>query len=112
MVGLRWWNDVKPDGATEWRFESLEGKALINPWESRVFWVSTFVVSVVWGIFAVKTLFSFAWDWVPLTGLATILGCTNLVGYIKCARDAQHKFKKAATGYLVNQAINQAMDRA
>eukprot|EP01122_Echinamoeba_exundans_P010901 TRINITY_DN4186_c0_g2_i1.p1 TRINITY_DN4186_c0_g2~~TRINITY_DN4186_c0_g2_i1.p1 ORF type:complete len:223 (-),score=43.40 TRINITY_DN4186_c0_g2_i1:145-762(-) len=112
MVGLRWWNDVKPDGATEWRFESLEGKALINPWESRVFWVSTFVVSVVWGIFAVKTLFSFAWDWVPLTGLATILGCTNLVGYIKCARDAQRKFKKAATGYLVNAAINQAMDRA
>ena len=24
MVGLRWWNEVKDDGASEWVYESLE----------------------------------------------------------------------------------------
>lgn len=33
LVGLRWWNEVKPDGSNEWIFESLEKTAITNPTE-------------------------------------------------------------------------------
>ena len=38
LVGLRWWNYVKEDGATEWVFESTEDQSEITDVDKRVFW--------------------------------------------------------------------------
>merc|ERR1719310_2532565 len=38
LVGLRWWNYVKEDGATEWVFEAAEDKSDIRPLDERLFW--------------------------------------------------------------------------
>lgn len=87
LVGLRWWNEVKPDGTNDWQFESLEDKTLINPAESTVFWAFTLLVPIFWVIFLIKNLFSFpAWEWLPICILATVLLCSNTVGFVKCAR--------------------------
>lgn len=87
LAGLRWWNDVKPDGTNHWVFESLEDKTLINPAESKVFWLFLFVVPIFWVIFTIKNIFSFPkWEWLAPCLLATILQCSNIVGYVKCAR--------------------------
>ncbi|CAB4064769.1 unnamed protein product [Lepeophtheirus salmonis] len=40
LVGLRWWNFVKDDNSTEWKFESWSAKErqLANKFQMRTFW--------------------------------------------------------------------------
>jgi hypothetical protein len=63
LVGLRWWNEVREDGTNEWRFESREDTSRISDLDSRVFWLTLWVMPLVWGIFTVSTFFSFNYGW-------------------------------------------------
>lgn len=93
LAGLRWWNQVKPDGSNNWLFESHEDRTLINPIESKIFWIPVLLSPIIWFIFAIKNLFSFPnWEWLPVCLLALILQCSNSIGYIKCAR-SMYAFK-------------------
>lgn len=93
LAGLRWWNQVKPDGTNAWLFESLEDNTLINPVESKIFWLPVLLSPIFWVIFTIKNLFSFpSWEWLPVCLLAVILQCSNGVGYIKCARSMLIKY--------------------
>jgi len=88
LAGLRWWNDVKPDGTNEWVFESHENETLINPYESKVFWIVLVIFPLIWGVFFISCLFSFITklNWLMVSILALALQGSNLVGYVKCAR--------------------------
>lgn len=88
LVGLRWWNDVKPDGTNEWVFESQENSTLINPYESKLFWIVLLLFPAIWAIFFISCLFQFYFllNWLFVSGVALVLQGSNVVGYIKCAR--------------------------
>jgi hypothetical protein len=64
----------------------LEGKAIINPYESKVFWVALIVAPLVWVIFDIVSLFRLEFSRLALTMLGSVLACSNLIGYVKCAR--------------------------
>jgi len=107
LVGLRWWNEVKEDGTNVWIFESLEQESLINPFESKLFWISLFIPPVAWfllGIFQILTPNRF--NWAILCALGVSLTVSNVIGYIKCARDARSKLKQMTTEFVVTQAMN------
>jgi hypothetical protein len=63
LVGLRWWNEVREDGTNEWRFESREDTSRISDLDSRGFWLTLWVMPLIWGIFTVSTFFSFNYGW-------------------------------------------------
>eukprot|EP01123_Difflugia_compressa_P005646 TRINITY_DN1763_c0_g1_i2.p1 TRINITY_DN1763_c0_g1~~TRINITY_DN1763_c0_g1_i2.p1 ORF type:complete len:215 (+),score=42.56 TRINITY_DN1763_c0_g1_i2:35-646(+) len=107
LVGLRWWNEVKPDGKNEWIFESLENETAVKPVQSRIFWISLFAFPVVWFFLFLSQLFSLKWNWAILCALALALSTANVTGYVKCAKDARKRAKQAATNFILKTAVNQ-----
>lgn len=70
LVGLRWWNEVDPaTGDSKWVFESSEpGTKIINPTDSRFFWLSLYVQPLLWVLLAVWALIRLQFLWLPLVG--------------------------------------------
>ena len=58
LVGLRWWNYVKEDGATEWVFEAAEDKSDIRPLDERLFWWGLYVPAAAWAFLLVTAVIS------------------------------------------------------
>jgi len=110
LVGLRWWNEVKADGSNEWIFESLEKTAITNPTESKIFWASTLIFPVVWFAFLLKQIFTLSFDWGILCAIGLFLSVANVTGYIKCARDARKQVTDMATKFIVEKAVQQAVN--
>jgi hypothetical protein len=86
LVGLRWWNEIKDDGTSEWVFESLEDKTAILPSESRLFWLALFISPICWMLFFITTLLNLDLRWLLIVIVALALALANIIGYIKCAR--------------------------
>mmetsp|Transcript_38805 Transcript_38805/g.57028 ORF Transcript_38805/g.57028 Transcript_38805/m.57028 type:complete len:229 (-) Transcript_38805:168-854(-) len=91
LVGLRWWNEVREDGTNEWRFESREDTSRISDLDSRVFWMTLWIMPLLWGIFTVSTFFSFNYGWMLCCLVALSLSGANLYGYTKCSRAANER---------------------
>lgn len=107
LVGLRWWNDIKEDGSNVWIFESLEKEAIINPVESKIFWVTVLVFPVVWLAFLLKQVFSLTgWDWAILCALSCTLQLANVTGYIKCAKEARKQVQDSLSSFVFSQAVS------
>ncbi|ETO20863.1 hypothetical protein RFI_16346 [Reticulomyxa filosa] len=85
LVGLRWWNDVKEDGNTEWKFESSARDSRNNK-EWGIFWYSLVSTPLIWALFALSSLVRFDFKWLPLTFVAVALNGAQLWGYWKCSR--------------------------
>ncbi len=70
LVGLRWWNEVDPStGDSNWVFESSEpGTKVINPTDSRFFWIAIYAQPVFWIGLAVVAILTFKFIWLPLVG--------------------------------------------
>lgn len=70
LVGLRWWNEVDPStGESRWVFESSEpGTKVINPTDSRFFWIAIYAQPVFWIGLAVVAILTFKFIWLPLVG--------------------------------------------
>ncbi|KNE65556.1 hypothetical protein AMAG_11169 [Allomyces macrogynus ATCC 38327] len=92
LVGLRWWNDVREDGTSQWVFESRENNSP-NPADSYVFWTTLYAFPAAWAVFAILQLLHPAW--LCLTVVAVALNMANVIGYTKCDKDA----KKRLAGY-------------
>ncbi|VVT56817.1 uncharacterized protein SAPINGB_P005304 [Magnusiomyces paraingens] len=88
LVGLRWWNESAPDGSTIWVFETADPQRYINPIDSKVFWLLSYVTPVAW---VVLILFKLSFIWLLLTAIALILSITNAVAFSRC-----DKFAKAS----------------
>jgi len=111
MVGLRWWNEIKEDGSNEWVFESLEDKSKISSFEKVLFWGGLFGSPILWVTFAIVSFFGLNPRWLLITLIGAALGIANIVGYVKCARDARNKLKSMATSYIASTVINQSLQR-
>jgi len=70
LVGMRWSNEIKDDGSSEWIFESRQKDNLRNPTDSNIFWAGLYLWPIVWIIFFVAYVITFKWDWLLLICLA------------------------------------------
>lgn len=102
LVALRWWNEVKEDGSTQWVFESApEGDSgRVNAYDSWFFWVTQGVYTAAWLFLGIFSLLSFS-NW-PMLIAGFMLAGANLLGYVKCHRDA----KSRITRFMMSQAAN------
>jgi hypothetical protein len=70
LVGLRWWNEVDPStGDSRWVFESSEpGTKVVNPTDSRFFWIAIYAQPVLWIALSLVAILTFNLIWVPVVG--------------------------------------------
>jgi len=108
MVGLRWWNEIKDDGTNEWIFESVEDKSALSQTETMIFWISLFLAPAVWIVFFITGLLTFKFGWLLIVCVALALSFANIVGYLKCAKDAKKKIQNAATSFVFSQMLSRA----
>lgn len=91
LVGLRWWNEVSPEsGESKWVFESSEpGTKVINPTDSRFFWLAMYVQPVIWIIMAIVAIFRFQFLWLPLVVIALVLTIMNSLAFSRADKFSQ-----------------------
>ncbi|KAK4457729.1 hypothetical protein QBC42DRAFT_350236 [Cladorrhinum samala] len=91
LVGLRWWNEVDPaTGDSHWVFESSEpGTKVINPTDSRFFWIAIYAQPLFWIALAIVAIFSFKFIWLPLVAIALVLTITNTLAFSRCDKFSQ-----------------------
>lgn len=106
MVGLRWWCEIGDDGTNIWKFESHEDKRTINSVDSGVFWVALFASPLVWILFAVGCVFRLSFDWLLIVLVALTLSAANIIGYVKCKKDARSKLQGFATKTGMNALMS------
>lgn len=92
---MRWWNDIKDDGSSEWMFESNPSERIYNATDRYVFWVALYAFAVTWLIFALLQLFNPIWFILCVIGLS--LATANAVGYWKCAKDQRRQVNQWAS---------------
>jgi hypothetical protein len=103
LVGLRWWNQVKPDGTNEWIYESVPADRVINANDSKVFWMTLYVTPVVWTILGIVALASLDFLWLLLVAVAVTLSGANLVGYWKCQKDQKAKLTSGIQSFIASR---------
>eukprot|EP01102_Stenamoeba_stenopodia_P009706 TRINITY_DN2870_c0_g1_i4.p1 TRINITY_DN2870_c0_g1~~TRINITY_DN2870_c0_g1_i4.p1 ORF type:complete len:202 (-),score=27.89 TRINITY_DN2870_c0_g1_i4:263-868(-) len=96
MVALRWWNQIKSDGSSHWRFENGTARRAIHPKEKAYFWFWLYLAPVSWILLALTAIFGFKWRWLLIVVVGVGLGVANVVGYLKCSREA----RAAATDFV------------
>lgn len=96
LVGLRWWNYIDDAGNSHWRFESHEGDRVIHSQDSNAFWAVLFVTPVIWLVLAIAAFVTFSFMWGLLTLVGFGLNAVNVMGYIKCKKDAGKKLSALA----------------
>ncbi|KAJ4327090.1 Golgi apparatus membrane protein tvp23 [Fusarium piperis] len=86
LVGLRWWNEVDPQtGESQWVFESSEpGTKVVNPTDSRFFWLALYLQPMLWVIMAILALVSLSFMWLPLVIIALVLTIMNTLAFSRC----------------------------
>ncbi|KAK9727554.1 Golgi apparatus membrane protein tvp23 [Basidiobolus ranarum] len=106
LVGLRWWNEVQEDGTNVWVFESRDQTRIPNGVDSRMFWYSLYATPIVWLFFALIAIIRFNFQWLLIVGVAIVLSGANLMGYMKCDKDAKQKWSGlAASAFGSNSGI-------
>ncbi|KAH6636694.1 hypothetical protein F5144DRAFT_568347 [Chaetomium tenue] len=91
LVGLRWWNEVDPStGDSHWVFESSEpGTKVINPTDSRFFWIAIYAQPIFWILLALVAVLTFKFIWLPLVAIALVLTITNTLAFSRCDKFSQ-----------------------
>ncbi|PUU78106.1 hypothetical protein B9Z19DRAFT_1084799 [Tuber borchii] len=82
LVGLRWWNETNPEtGEQTWVFESPDETRQVNATDSRFFWLTIYVVPLLWVFLAIIAIVRFEFIWLSLVVIAVILCVTNGVAF-------------------------------
>lgn len=113
LAGLRWWNYVDDDGISHWVFESKKSEnyaAVLNPHETRIFWMGLVICPVFWAFFFVVALFSLKLKWMLLVLIALALNGANLYGYIKCNFGANAKLSTTTSDFVKSQVLKNAVN--
>jgi len=129
LVGLRWWNEVREDGANDWKFESPEDlppdqRPVVATQDSRMFWISMWVTPLLWSFILISNLLS-PLKYIPrahtsccilkavcsllVAVVAVSLNGANLYGYFKCSNAARSKidtFQKNLAAGVVRNAFS------
>ncbi|EDO38024.1 predicted protein [Nematostella vectensis] len=109
LVGLRWWNYVDEDGNSHWVFESKKNNNSVTTAESRLFWLGLIICPILWLFFLVAALFSLKFKWLLVVFVGLGLNFANMLGYVKCKKDAGKKLKSFAGNFLGRQILNQTL---
>lgn len=98
LVGLRWWSEVDDSGETVWRFESLDQQGLdrLNKKDSWLFWWTLFLAPAAWAALGIVEFVRFKWEYILIVLVALLLGVANIIGFIKCRRDAKNQIQQFA----------------
>lgn len=99
LVGMRWWSRTKEDGSSEWIFESKPASKTVHPSDSFAFWASIYGTPVVWTVLGIVAIASLSVKSLLIVAVALVLSGSNLVGYMKCSKDA----KKQLQGFIISQ---------
>ena len=103
LVGLRWWNQVREDGTSEWMFEcDKKREGQISSLDRSVFWIALYVFPVYWTIAAISNILSFSPNFVVLNVMGLAFAGTNALGYSKCSRSGQVAVRDWATGQAMS----------
>lgn len=105
LVGLRWWNDIKEDGSSEWIFESISDESVVNPTDRKVFWMTLYIWPVIWTLFLVMNLFAFDFNWLLLIVMALTFAGSNCLGYWKCSKDAKKRMREWASSQALSAVV-------
>ncbi|XP_065900034.1 Golgi apparatus membrane protein TVP23 homolog B-like isoform X2 [Dysidea avara] len=111
LAGLRWWNKVEEDGSSSWVFEARKDQNKVNSSESWIFWVSLLACPLVWVLFMFVCLLKLNLNWLVVTVVGVVLNGANVVGYVKCRRDAGTKLTSMAGQLLGQQILKQVTTR-
>ena len=90
---------MQEDGSNTWVFETKPAGRAVHPVDSMAFWTALYVTPVVWLVMGIAALASFGIKSLLLVAVALTLSGSNLLGYMKCSKDA----KKRIQGFLINQ---------
>ena len=94
LVGLRWWNQVEPDGvSSRWIFESAENYNT-NKFDSTLFWSVLYLTPIIWIFLFVVGLLKFNLNWLIVVSMAIGLSGANVYGYWQCSKDQKAKFQQ------------------
>lgn len=105
LVGLRWWNEVQPDGSSVWRFESKEDMSSVDAFDSTIFWVALYAQPLIWLLLSITCFIGWKFQWFMVIGFALVLSLSNAIGYFKCQRDATSKL----SNWFVRQSFVQSL---
>ncbi|RKP38543.1 hypothetical protein BJ085DRAFT_14954, partial [Dimargaris cristalligena] len=109
LVGLRWWNEVQEDGSNVWIFESRDPAIPVNATDSRVFWGTLYATPVVWALLALISLIRFNFQWLLVVIVAIVLSSANLIGYMRCDKDAKRRWSGLADQAVGADALSGLM---
>ncbi|KAH9588826.1 Golgi apparatus membrane protein TVP23-like [Trypanosoma melophagium] len=102
LVSLRWWNEVREDGSSQWIFESApDADKRVNAFDKWFFWFTTGGNCAAWVLMVLFNMMSFTR--LPMAVIGAILGGANFVGFLKCSRDASRRL----TNYMLTRAAQQ-----
>uniref|UniRef100_A0A7S0Q2P4 Golgi apparatus membrane protein TVP23 homolog n=1 Tax=Coccolithus braarudii TaxID=221442 RepID=A0A7S0Q2P4_9EUKA len=112
MVGLRWWSEVQDDGSTEWKFEAQEDNLQSTTLDIGVFWLGLIMPALIWFLFGIGSLFRLSFDWLLLISIALVLSFANIIGYVRCKKDARSKVATGVASFVTRAGMNNSMGRA
>lgn len=90
----------------------LQNNKSVTTAESRVFWLGLVICPLIWMFFLIAALFSLKFKWLLVVAVGLSLNGANLVGYVRCKKDAGKKITSFAGNFLGRQLLNQAMGTA
>ncbi|CDR37667.1 CYFA0S01e14532g1_1 [Cyberlindnera fabianii] len=90
LVGLRWWNETDDNGESIWVFETANPDRVINPIDSKVFWIMLYSTPALWIALGILAFLKFQFLSLILVFIAIALTMTNTLAFTRC-----DKFGKA-----------------
>ncbi|KAI8993455.1 hypothetical protein BDB01DRAFT_691083, partial [Pilobolus umbonatus] len=84
LVGLRWWNEIQPDGSNKWVFESAHPNRKPNSSDSKLFWTVLYGTPIIWMFLAFVCLITWDFSWLVIVAIAIGMSGANVVGYTQC----------------------------
>merc|ERR1719215_382784 len=106
LVGMRWWNDIKEDGSSQWYFESIADESTVDPKDKSIFWGALYAWPILWLIFLILNFLSFSWNWLLLIIMASVFAAANVVGYWKCSKDQKRQMAEWAKSQAVRAVVS------
>mmetsp|Transcript_17005 Transcript_17005/g.36639 ORF Transcript_17005/g.36639 Transcript_17005/m.36639 type:complete len:235 (-) Transcript_17005:119-823(-) len=104
LVGMRWWNDIKEDGSSQWYFECNADESTIDAKDRTIFWSALYAWPLLWLVLVFLNILS--WDWLMLILMAFVFAATNVVGYWKCSKDQKRQMADWAKSQAVRAMVS------
>ena len=93
LVGLRWWNQVDPNGQSRWIFESSQTPNK-NKFDNTIFWFILYFTPFLWMTLFFTAFITFQFQWLVVVIIGLSFAGSNLYGYYKCSSDQRQKVQQ------------------